>query len=62
MTPELKQVLCDHALGNHRVLFGIANDLLLTAARNDLPQLYEKLFLQHTSAPQPRTTKRGSTL
>jgi type II secretory pathway predicted ATPase ExeA len=59
MTSELKQTLCDHALGNYRVLFGIANDLLLSAARNDLAQLDEKLFLQHTSAPTPRASKRA---
>jgi general secretion pathway protein A len=60
MTPELKQTLCDHALGNYRVLFGIASDLLLTAARLELPQLDEKLFLQHTSAPQPRAARRSN--
>jgi hypothetical protein len=58
MTPELKQTLCDHALGNYRVLFGIASDLLLTAAKLELSQLDEKLFLQHTSAPQPRASRR----
>jgi general secretion pathway protein A len=61
MTPELKQTLCDHALGNYRVLFGIASDLLLTAAKLELSQLDEKLFLQHTSAPQPRAARRTGT-
>jgi hypothetical protein len=39
-------------------LAGIANELLLSTTRNELPQRDEKLLLQHTSAPQPRAAKR----
>ena len=46
MTPELVQILCDHALGNYRVLTGMAAELLTTAAFKELTQLDEKLYLE----------------
>ena len=46
MTPELIQTLCDHALGNYRVLTGMAAELLATAAFKELTQLDEKLYLE----------------
>jgi len=33
MTPELAATLCDHAVGNYRVLTGMAGELLATAAQ-----------------------------
>jgi type II secretory pathway predicted ATPase ExeA len=56
MTPELMQTLCDHALGNYRVLTGMAAELLASAARQELTQLDEKLYLEtFTTAPsKPR--------
>ena len=46
MTTELAATLCDHAVGNYRVLTGMASELLATAAQRELTQLDEKLFLE----------------
>jgi general secretion pathway protein A len=57
MTPELRQTVCDHALGNYRVMTAVASELLLSAVKQELPQLEEKLYLQHYSAPQAPTRR-----
>ena len=57
VTPELAANLCDHAVGNYRVLTGIAGDLLATAAQRELPRLDEKLFLECYGNPAPRSRK-----
>ncbi len=56
MTPELMQTLCDHAAGNYRVLTGMAAELLASAARQEITQLDEKLYLAVFATPpsQPR--------
>ncbi len=46
MTSELMSVICDHAIGNYRVLTGMGDELLANAAQKELTQLDEKLFLQ----------------
>ena len=46
MTPELASTLCDHAIGNYRVLTAMAGELLASAAHRELTQLDEKLFLE----------------
>jgi general secretion pathway protein A len=51
MTPELCQTLCDHAVGNYRVLTTIAGELLDTAAQRELTQLDEKLYLESFGTP-----------
>ncbi len=51
MTPELCQTLCDHAVGNYRVLTTIAGELLDTAAQRELTQLDEKLYLELFGTP-----------
>jgi len=58
MTTELMATLCDHALGNYRVLTGMAGELLATAAQRELTQLDEKLFLElyATTTSKPRKT------
>jgi len=58
MTPELAATLCDHAVGNYRVLTGMASELLATAAQRELTQLDEKLFLElySTTPSKPRKT------
>ena len=55
MTQELKAVLCDHAVGNYRVLTGMAAELLATAAQRELTLLDEKLFLEVFAAPSSRS-------
>ncbi len=58
MTTELAATLCDHAVGNYRVLTGMAAELLATAAMRELTQLDEKLFLEvyGTTPSKPRKT------
>ena len=51
MTPELCQTLCDHAVGNYRVLTTMAGELLDTAAQRELTQLDEKLYLELFGTP-----------
>ncbi len=59
MTPELIQALCDHALGNYRVLTGMAAELLATAAFKELTQLDEKLYLE-VFAPTTSKTRQNA--
>ena len=53
MTPELMATLCDHALGNDRVLTTMAAELLAAAAQREASQLDEKLYLEVFAAPRP---------
>ena len=46
MTEELMKTLCDHAIGNYRVLSGLAAELLAVAAQREITQLDEKLYLE----------------
>ena len=57
MTPELMQTLCDHAVGNYRVLTGMGAELLATAAQQERTQLDEKLYLETFGAPASRSRK-----
>jgi len=57
MTPQLMQVLCDHAVGNYRVLTSMAAELLATAAQRELTQLDEKLYLEVFEPPASKTRK-----
>lgn len=52
MTAELKQTLCEHAMGNYRVLTTMANELLMSAAKAELTHLDEKLYLECFAPPQ----------
>ena len=52
MTPELKTTLCEHALGNYRVLTTMAGELLAVAAQRELAQLDEKLYLEVYAPPR----------
>lgn len=57
MTPELMQTLCDHAVGNHRVLTSIAAELLASAAQQEITRLDEKLYLEVFGAPASKPRK-----
>lgn len=46
LTPQLMDTLCEHALGNLRVLANLGGELLAVAAQRELPQLDEKLYLE----------------
>jgi type II secretory pathway predicted ATPase ExeA len=62
MTPELVDTLCDHAVGNYRVLTTMASELLTAAAERECTQLDEKLYLELFAPPEsdrPRRAPRG---
>ena len=56
ITTPLMHTLCEHALGNLRVLMNLAFELLAAAAEREAPQLDEKLFFE-VLAPTPKTRK-----
>lgn len=60
MTEGLMQTLCDHAMGNYRVLCTMANELLTTAASQEKTQLDEKFFLECFTLPAPSRKKTNS--
>jgi len=59
MTPPLMQALCDHALGNYRVLTSMAAELLTCAAQQELTQLDEQLYLTVFGSPPATARKRA---
>lgn len=58
MTPELMQTVCEHAMGNYRVMCTISGELLATAAKQERIQLDEKLYLECFAAPQPQPKRK----
>jgi len=54
ITAELMKTLCDHAVGNYRVLTTMAAELLTAAAQHEITQLDEKLFLSVFDAASPK--------
>ena len=54
MTRELIETLCEHALGNYRVMTTLAAELLSEGARRELAQLDEKLYFDLFPAPTAR--------
>jgi general secretion pathway protein A len=60
MTDELARTLCDHAAGNYRVLFNMAAELLTVAAKRELPQLNQKLYLEVFAAPTTSAPRRAA--
>jgi len=61
MTPALANTLCDHAAGNYRILTTLAAELLAAAAKHDLPQLDEKLYLDVFAQPETPAPRRAAT-
>jgi type II secretory pathway predicted ATPase ExeA len=57
MTPALKNTLCEHAIGNRRMLNNFAHDLLATAVRDKRPQLDEKLYFDLFGKPVKRAPR-----
>ena len=56
ITPEVMTTLTEHAAGNLRVLATMGNELLAMAARRELSQIDQKLYLEiFASHPQRRT-------
>jgi general secretion pathway protein A len=61
MTSELMHTLCDHALGNYRVMSTLAAELLSAAAQREATHLDEKLYLEVFSPPNPSTSNTRRT-
>lgn len=63
MTQGLVHTLCEHALGNPRVLLNTAGELLHAAAQKEAAQLDEKLYLevcgQATELAKPKLAAAG---
>jgi len=61
MTSELMHTLCDHALGNYRVMSTLAAELLSAAAQREATYLDEKLYLEVFAPPAstPRKSRLG---
>ena len=59
MTAELMTTLVEHAAGSPRILMNMANELLMLAAKRELKQLDEKLYLEAFALDTtPRSRKR----
>jgi general secretion pathway protein A len=58
LTAELVHTLCEHALGNYRVLTTMGAELLAAAAQRELPHLDEKLYLELFTPPRAASKSR----
>lgn len=58
MSEGLVQNLCDHAAGNYRVLCTMSAELLAIAAKEEIAQLDESLFLRVFEPPKVSTGKQ----
>jgi len=59
MTAELMRTICDHSVGNHRIMTTMASELLAAAAQQERSQLDEKLYLEVFEAPRKRAAAGG---
>ena len=53
ITSGIIATLCEHALGNYRVLMTLCGELLSAAAQRDLAQIDEKLFFEYYAVQKP---------
>ena len=60
MTEELMKTLCEHAMGNYRVLCIMAGELLATATRQERAQLDEKFYFECFAQPTPPTKQTNN--
>lgn len=60
MSKELMQTVCEHAVGNYRVLCNIAADLLAAAARQERAQLDEKLYFECYASPVTSNKRKNT--
>lgn len=59
MTKALKATLCDHAMGNYRLLTTMADNLLAVGAERELSELDEKLYFDvFAQDPANKPTRR----
>jgi general secretion pathway protein A len=60
MTLELMKTLCEHALGNYRVLCSMAGELLARALQEEYTQLDEKLYFECFTTPASTNKRKPS--
>ena len=60
MTQELMDLLCDHAIGNYRILCTLCAELLAEAVKQERAQLDEKLYFECFATPEPAVKRRKS--
>jgi len=60
MSKELMSTLCEHAVGNYRVLTNMAGELLAVAAQRECTQIDEKLFFEVFPPPGQQSKKSRS--
>lgn len=58
MSNELMQTVCEHAMGNYRVLCVMSGELLATAAQQERAQLDEKLYFECFAKPAPASKRK----
>lgn len=58
MTPELMNTLCEHAVGNYRVLCNMAGELLSRAVQEERSQLDEKLYFECFATTSPQAKRK----
>ena len=61
LTPEVMNILCEHALGNPRMLMHMADDLLIVAMERELARIDEKLYLDVFAVPKDTRARGRST-
>ena len=61
MTPELRDTLVDHAIGNYRLLMTMAGELLAYGMVHEVAQLDEKLYLEvfQSARSRPASKKKA---
>lgn len=60
MTAELMNTLCEHAMGNYRVLANLGSELLAAAAQREIPTLDEKLYFSVFAPPRRQNQPAGA--
>jgi len=63
MSDELMDTLCDHSVGNYRIMTTLANELLEEACRQKLTHLDEKLYFKvfaHLTQKKTAQSQRGN--
>lgn len=60
MTKELMSTLCEHAIGNYRVMTNMGGELLAMAAQQECTQIDEKLFFEAFPPPGQQPKKSTS--
>lgn len=58
MSQELMKTLCEHSVGNYRVLCSMASELLARAVQQERAQLDEKLYFECFATPAPQTKRK----